>query len=59
MKQAITQVLGEDSLVEPAPTQGGDDFHFYAYDGVAKESTMLGLGCDLTPDCTSPGTIDL
>lgn len=55
MKQAITQVLGEDGLVEPAPTQGGDDFHFYAYDGVAKESTMLGLGCDLTPGLHVPG----
>lgn len=55
MAKAITEVLGADGLVEPAPTQGGDDFHFYAYDGVAKESTMLGLGCDLTPGLHVPG----
>lgn len=55
VSRAITVVLGADGLVEPAPTQGGDDFHFYAYDGVAKESTMLGLGCDLTPGLHVPG----
>ncbi|MTV81707.1 amidohydrolase [Secundilactobacillus folii] len=55
MSQAITNVLGTDGLVDPVPTQGGDDFHFYTYDGVAKETTMLGLGCDLTPGLHVPG----
>ena len=55
MGQAITAVLGADGLVVPVPTQGGDDFHFYAYDGLAKRSTMLGLGCGLTPGLHVPG----
>lgn len=55
MSQAIKEVLGDDGLDEAEPTQGGDDFHFYAYDGVVKESTMLGLGCDLTPGLHVPG----
>ncbi|QMU07919.1 amidohydrolase [Levilactobacillus suantsaii] len=55
MSQAVTTVLGTAGLVAPVPTQGGDDFHFYAYDGLAKESTMLGLGCDLTPGLHVPG----
>ncbi len=55
MKRAITTVLGEDGLIEPVPTNGGDDFHFYAYDGLAKESTMLGLGCGLKPGLHIPG----
>lgn len=55
MRRAIVSVLGERGVVAPVPTQGGDDFHFYAYDGVAKESTMLGLGCDLTPGLHVPG----
>lgn len=55
MRQAIVNVLGEDGLVEAKPSQGGDDFHFYAYDGIAKETTMLGLGCDLKPGLHVPG----
>lgn len=55
MGQAIQAVLGPDGLVEPVATQGGDDFHFYAYDGLAKRSTMLGLGCGLTPGLHVPG----
>ncbi|GHP13306.1 amidohydrolase [Lentilactobacillus fungorum] len=55
MKRAITNVLGEKGLIEPVETAGGDDFHFYAYDGLADETTMLGLGCNLKPGLHIPG----
>ncbi|MDH5104601.1 amidohydrolase [Lentilactobacillus diolivorans] len=54
MKTAIVNVLGQSGLVEPVVTPGGDDFHFYAYDKVAKNSTMLGLGCGLKPGLHIP-----
>lgn len=55
MKTAITSVLGQVGLIEPVVTPGGDDFHFYAYDGIADETTMLGLGCNLNPGLHIPG----
>lgn len=55
MKTAITSVLGQAGLIEPVVTPGGDDFHFYAYDGIADETTMLGLGCNLNPGLHIPG----
>lgn len=54
MEQSIIDILGAEGVVEPKPNQGGDDFHFYAYDGLAKESTMLGLGCNLNPGLHIP-----
>lgn len=55
MRNAIERVLGKEGVVPPKPNQGGDDFHFYAYDGLASESTMLGLGCNLKPGLHIPG----
>lgn len=55
MRNAIERVLGKEGVVPPKPNQGGDNFHFYAYDGLASESTMLGLGCNLKPGLHIPG----
>lgn len=54
MSQAITAVLGQRGLVDSVPSAGGDDFHFYAYSHPEIQSTMLGLGCDLTPGLHVP-----
>lgn len=55
MSSAITDVLGPAGLIDALDTPGGDDFHFYAYDGIADETTMLGLGCNLNPGLHIPG----
>ncbi|WP_283679992.1 amidohydrolase [Lentilactobacillus sp. Marseille-Q4993] len=54
MELAIKSILGDNGLMTPKYTNGGDDFHFYAYDGLAKETTMLGLGCGLNPGLHVP-----
>lgn len=54
MKKAITNILGEQGLDKPVISAGGDDFHFYAYKNKQLQTTMLGLGCDLTPGLHVP-----
>ncbi len=54
LRQAITQVVGEDNLCPPIVTTGGDDFHFYTIKKPTLKATMLGLGCGLTPGLHHP-----
>lgn len=54
MARAIADTLGEESLVPPIVTPGGEDFHFYTLKRPTVKATMLGLGCDLAPGLHHP-----
>lgn len=54
MGEAITQTLGEEFLVPPIVTPGGEDFHFYTLKRPSVKASMLGLGCDLSPGLHHP-----
>lgn len=54
MGEAIVQTLGEEFLVPPIVTPGGEDFHFYTLKRPTVKASMLGLGCDLSPGLHHP-----
>lgn len=54
MARAIADTLGEEALVPPIVTPGGEDFHFYTLERPSVKATMLGLGCDLSPGLHHP-----
>lgn len=54
MARAIKETVGEQSLVPPIVTPGGEDFHYYTLKRPAIKATMLGLGCDLSPGLHHP-----
>lgn len=54
MEQAIISVLGTANLKPRITTPGGEDFHFYALHKPNLKSTMLGLGCGLSPGLHHP-----
>ena len=54
MAQAITETVGEQFLVPPIVTPGGEDFHYYTLKRPTVKATMLGLGCDLSPGLHHP-----
>ncbi|GLC89462.1 M20 peptidase aminoacylase family protein [Lysinibacillus piscis] len=54
MEQAIVQAVGLSNLREPIRTPGGEDFHHYAVERPHLKTTMLGLGCGLTPGLHHP-----
>ncbi|MGY3185665.1 M20 peptidase aminoacylase family protein [Lysinibacillus sp. TE18511] len=54
MEQAIVQAVGLSKLRKPVRTPGGEDFHHYAVQRPHLKSTMLGLGCGLTPGLHHP-----
>lgn len=54
MKQAIIDVAGEENCAKEVVTPGGEDFHFYAYSKPNLKTTMLGLGCGVTPGLHHP-----
>ncbi|MEX2104325.1 MAG: M20 peptidase aminoacylase family protein [Bacilli bacterium] len=54
MTKAIESVLGEENVLQPTPTSGGEDFHFYTLERPHIKATMLGLGCDLKPGLHHP-----
>ncbi|PIC94675.1 amidohydrolase [Sporosarcina sp. P26b] len=54
MARAIAETVGEQSLVPPIVTPGGEDFHYYTLKRPAIKATMLGLGCDLSPGLHHP-----
>lgn len=54
MAKAISETLGEEHLVQPAVTPGGEDFHFYTLKRPSVKATMLGLGCGLGPGLHHP-----
>lgn len=51
---AIIEALGEDGLVPPPVTPGGEDFHFYKQTYPHIQSTMVGLGTGLAPGLHHP-----
>lgn len=54
MEQAIISVLGTANLKPRITTPGGEDFHYYALHKPNLKSTMLGLGCGLSPGLHHP-----
>jgi amidohydrolase len=54
MERAIVATLGEQKCAPPVVTSGGEDFHFYSLMKPFLKTTMLGLGCDLTPGLHHP-----
>lgn len=54
MEQAIVKAAGLSNLRKPVHTPGGEDFHHYTVQRPHLKSTMLGLGCGLTPGLHHP-----
>lgn len=52
--EAIAEALGEEALVAPPVTPGGEDFHFYKKSLPHLEAAMIGLGTGLTPGLHHP-----
>jgi amidohydrolase len=53
-REAIITVLGEQGLLAPIVTPGGDDFHFYAQHKPSLKVGFVGLGCNLLPGLHHP-----
>lgn len=53
-RSAIIDTVGEEYLLDPLVTSGGDDFHNYTVQYPELKGAMLGLGCDLTPGLHHP-----
>jgi amidohydrolase len=53
-REAIRAVLGDQGLLEPVVSPGGDDFHRYAEAKPALRTGFVGLGCDLAPGLHDP-----
>jgi len=53
-RSAILDTVGEDYLLDPIVTSGGDDFHNYTVQYPELKGAMIGLGCDLTPGLHHP-----
>ena len=54
MEQAIVKAAGLSNLRKPVHTPGGEDFHHFAVQRPHLKTTMLGLGCGLTPGLHHP-----
>lgn len=54
MENAISQQMGNQQLIPPITTTGGDDFHFYTIKRPELKATMLAIGCDLQPGLHHP-----
>jgi amidohydrolase len=54
VKEAIVEALGDDKLVLPPVTPGGEDFHFYKTTYPDMKATMVGLGSNLAPGLHHP-----
>ncbi|MGG1679597.1 M20 peptidase aminoacylase family protein [Neobacillus sp. NRS-1170] len=54
MADSIETVLGKENLLPPSISSGCEDFHFYSVDRPEVKTTMLGLGCGLTPGLHHP-----
>lgn len=54
VQQAITEIAGKSATAEPIVTPGGEDFHFYSYARPDLHTTMLGIGCGVTPGLHHP-----
>ena len=54
LEEAIREVLGQDGLLPPITTPGGEDFHFFVKHKPAIKAGYIGLGCNLTPGLHHP-----
>lgn len=54
LEHAIIQSVGHENARPPLFTPGGEDFHFYTKLRPTVKTTMLGVGCDLTPGLHHP-----
>jgi amidohydrolase len=53
-REGIRAVLGEQGLLDPVVSPGGDDFHRYAEAKPTLRTGFIGLGCDLAPGLHDP-----
>jgi amidohydrolase len=53
-REAIVATLGNDGLLDPIITPGGEDFHYYIKHKPSLRVGYVGLGCDLTPGLHHP-----
>jgi amidohydrolase len=53
-REAIVATLGQEGLLDPIVTPGGEDFHYYVRHKPSMEVGYVGLGCDLTPGLHHP-----
>ncbi|WP_257215878.1 M20 peptidase aminoacylase family protein [Fredinandcohnia onubensis] len=54
IQSAIIEVLGDEGLVPPPVTPGGEDFHFFTTKLPKIKASMVGLGTDLQPGLHHP-----
>ncbi len=54
LRDCITEVLGEDGLLPPLSTPGGEDFCHYVKAKPDLKVGFFGLGCNLTPGLHAP-----
>lgn len=54
VEESIVKMLGDENLVPPPVTPGGEDFHFYYHHKRKLKATMIGLGSDLKPGLHHP-----
>lgn len=54
LKEAIIDIAGEDNCAPEVITPGGEDFHFYTFSRPQLKTTMLGIGCGVTPGLHHP-----
>lgn len=54
MRQAIINTVGAANCAPAVVTPGGEDFHFYTYTKPKLKTTMLGLGCAVSPGLHHP-----
>lgn len=51
---SIARVLGSENVAPPCRTPGAEDFHYYSLKNEKIQSTMIGLGCGLSPGLHHP-----
>ncbi len=54
LQEAIMDVAGEENCAPEVITPGGEDFHFYSFSKPQLKTTMLGIGCGVTPGLHHP-----
>ncbi|HWR45104.1 amidohydrolase [Sporomusa sp.] len=56
-REAIAAVLGEQGVLDPITTPGGEDFHFFVKHKPSLKTGYIGLGADLTPGLHNPAMV--
>lgn len=51
---AISSIIGKKNVLPSCVSQGGEDFHYYSAKNPLLFSTMIGLGCGLSPGLHHP-----